>query len=324
MVMDTVYVAILSLVFLFLLHFYLVGRSGKHLPPSPPAVPFLGHLHLVKRPFHAALSRLAARHGPVLYLRLGSRRAVVVSSPEVARECFTERDVALADRPQLPSQMLVSFNGATLSSSNYGPYWRNLRRVAALHLFSAHRVRCMSGVIAGEVRAMVRSLHRRRGAGARVQLRRALLELYLSILMETIARTKTIRTDDDMSPEAREFMEIGDGIRPHLGTANLWDYLPLLRWFDVFGKRNKILAELRRRDAFLRRLVDTERRRMDDRDDDEEKKSVIAVLLDLQKSEPEVYTDTMIMSMCSVSIFLLLSFQREREREGEGEGEREL
>jgi hypothetical protein len=80
----------------------------------------------------------------------------------------------------------------------------------------------------------------------------------------------------------------------------LWDYLPVLRWFDVFGVRNKILAAVSRRDAFLRRLIDAERRRTVD-GVCSEKKSVIAVLLTLQKLEPEVYTDTMITAFCSVS-----------------------
>ena len=127
--MDTAYIAILSFDFLFLLH-YLVGRVGRggkgaqNLPPSPPAVPFLGHLHLVKAPFHQALIRLAARHGPVFSLRMGSRPAVVVSSPERARECFTEHDVTFANRPSFPSMRLIAFDGAMLSSSSYGPYWR--------------------------------------------------------------------------------------------------------------------------------------------------------------------------------------------------------
>jgi hypothetical protein len=122
--------------------------------------------------------------------------------------------------------------------------------------------------------------------------------------METIAQTKTSRSeadaDTDISPEANELTQISQEIMPHLGTANLWDYLPFLRWFDVFGVRNKILAAVSRRDAFLRRLIDAERRRTVD-GVCSEKKSVIAVLLTLQKLEPEVYTDTMITAFCSVS-----------------------
>ncbi|KAG0547503.1 hypothetical protein BDA96_01G085900 [Sorghum bicolor] len=315
--MDKAYIAVLSGAFLFLLH-YLVGRAGsggkgkgsQQLPPSPPAIPFLGHLYLVKTPFHAALARLAARHGPVFSLRMGSRRAVVVSSPECAKECFTEHDLNFANRPLFPSMRLVSFNGAMFSVSSYGPYWRNLRRVAATQLLSAHRVACMTPTIAAEVRAMVRRMDHAAvaapGGAARIQLKRRLFELSLSVLMETIAQTKTSRTeanaDTDMSPEAHEFKQIIDELVPYLGTANRWDYLPVLRWFDVFGVRNKILDAVSRRDAFLRRLIDGERRRLDD-GSESEVKSMIAVLLTMQKSEPEVYTDTVIIALCA-NLFL--------------------
>jgi hypothetical protein len=87
--MDNSYIAILSFAFILLIHHFLGRKQNKVRPPSPPAIPFVGHIHLVKKPFHAVLCRLAARHGPVFSLRLGSCNAVVVSSPACARECFT-------------------------------------------------------------------------------------------------------------------------------------------------------------------------------------------------------------------------------------------
>ncbi|PUZ36930.1 hypothetical protein GQ55_9G076800 [Panicum hallii var. hallii] len=310
------YATILFLSFLFL--FSLLGHRHRkingenkrmqRLPPSPPAIPVLGHLHLLGKPIHAALARLAERYGPVFSLRLGSREAVVVSSAACARECFTEHDVCFANRPRFPSLLLVSFGGATLPMCGYGPYWRNLRRVATVQLLSAHRVNCMLPTISGEVRAMARRMYRSAvaapGGAARVELKRRLFEVSLSALMETIARTKTSRAegeadaDTDMSPEAQELMKALDVFIPLLSAANMWDYLPVLRWLDVFGVRRKILAAVRARDAFLRRLIDAERRRLDD-GEESEKKSMIGVLLSLQKSEPEVYTDTTIMALCS-------------------------
>jgi hypothetical protein len=73
--------------------------------------------------------------------------------------------------------------------------------------------------------------------------------------------------------------------------------------------KRKIMAAVRRRDAFLQRLVDAERRRLelDDGRREGEEESMIAVLLSLQKSEPEIYTDTVIMSLCSVSASVFLS-----------------
>uniref|UniRef100_R7WG34 Isoflavone 2'-hydroxylase n=1 Tax=Aegilops tauschii TaxID=37682 RepID=R7WG34_AEGTA len=122
--------------------------------------------------------------------------------------------------------------------------------------------------------------------------------------METIAQTKGTRSeadaDTDMSVEAQQFKKVVDELIPYLGAANTWDYLPVLRWFDVFGVRNKILAAVSRRDAFLHRLIDNERRRLDHAGTEGDKKSMIAVLLNLQKTEPEVYTDTMMTALCAI------------------------
>uniref|UniRef100_A0ACD5TR41 Uncharacterized protein n=1 Tax=Avena sativa TaxID=4498 RepID=A0ACD5TR41_AVESA len=306
---NAYYMAALSLAFLVLLRYFLpFGKNKNKLPPSPLAIPFFGHLHLVEKPFHAKLFRLASLHGPIFSLRLGFRDTVVVSSPALAKECFTERDVAFADRPSLPSMNIAALDGVVLTTASYGPHWRTLRLVAAVHLLSAHRVNAMGDVISAEVRAMVVRLRRSAKASPRVQLRRRLFELSLSILMETIADTKTTLgksdgnndVDTDMSVEARLFKKEVDQINMHIGTTNLWDYLPFLQWFDVFGNRKKIVAAAKSRNAFLQRLIDSERQKLDAGG---EKKSMISVLFSLQKKEPEVYTDQMITGLI-VNLFM--------------------
>uniref|UniRef100_A0ACD5X8V7 Uncharacterized protein n=1 Tax=Avena sativa TaxID=4498 RepID=A0ACD5X8V7_AVESA len=310
----TAYAAVITFVFVVisLIHLrrpFVSGSKSKsvHLPPSQAALPFLGHLHLLKKPLHATLRRLAARHGPVFLLRLGARKTVVVSSAELATECFTEHDVTFANRPRFPSLLLVTFDGAALATSSYGPYWRSLRRVATVQLLSAHRVGTMSADITREARALARRLSRDAAAApsgaAAVELKRSLYEVSLSAMMETVAQTTTSPAEEgddyaDMSPETREFKRSMDEIVPLVGAANMWDFLPALRWFDVFGVKNKLVAAVTGRDAFLRTLLETERRRLDNGDDDSEKQSMIAVLLGLQKTEPEMYTDKAIMALC--------------------------
>ncbi|XP_040378481.1 isoflavone 3'-hydroxylase-like [Oryza brachyantha] len=144
------------------------------------------------------------------------------------------------------------------------------------------------------------------GGVARVHLKRRLFELSLSVLMEGIAQTKTTRpeadADTDMSVEAQEYKHVLDELNPLLGAANRWDYLPALRWFDVFGVQRKILAAVNRRNAFIRRLIDAERQRLDDDDDSRshgEKRSMISLLLTLQKTDPDVYTDSVITKLCA-------------------------
>ncbi|KAF8721682.1 hypothetical protein HU200_022854 [Digitaria exilis] len=270
-------------------------KRSKRLPPGPRfAFPILGHLPLLKKPLHLSLADLAARHGPIVHLRLGSRHTFVIGSVDLAKECFSgELDVAIANRPHFTSIKEASFDYSVLSLANYGAHWRTMRRVATVHLLSAHRVNIMSDdVIARELRAMVRRLAAR--ASSRVELKRRLFELSHSVLMEIMAQTRnTYSEDEDMSKEAREMKDIIEAIAPLVGVANLWDYIPLLRWLDVCGAERKL------KDAVNRRMIDAERQKLKHLErkssgDTDDKKSMIGVMLELQKTEPEVYTDTFI------------------------------
>ncbi|XP_044454160.1 cytochrome P450 81Q32 [Triticum aestivum] len=306
------YVAAITFLTVFLLHSFLVTkkRPRRRLPPGRAlALPFLGHLPFLKQPLHATLTRLAARHGPVFSLRLGSRPAVVVASAELARECFSsELDATLANRPRFPSLKEVSFDYRALTVASYGAHWRAARRVAVVHLLSARRVDLMSdAVVARELRALVRRLARvAAGGAARVELKRRLFDLSHSVLMEAIARSRNTYSDDgaDMSREAREMKDIVDAIVPLVGVANLWDYLPVLRWLDWRGVRRRLADATSRRNAFIYKLIDGERQKRlnaaadaADKQQEEQEQSMIGVMLSLQKSEPELYTDTFIAAL---------------------------
>nr|CAB3474852.1 unnamed protein product [Digitaria exilis] len=225
-------------------------KRHQRLPPGPRfAFPILGHLPLLKKPLQTSLADLAARHGPIVHLRLGARHAFVIGSASLAKECVSgELDVAIANRPHFPSVREASFDYSVLTLANYGAHWRTMRRVATVHLLSAHRVNVMSdNVIARELRAMVRRLARASAAApggvARVELKRRLFELSHSVLMEIMAQTRNTYSDDadeDMSKEAREMKDIIDAIVRLVGVANVWDYMPLLRCAEKGARRDRL------------------------------------------------------------------------------------
>ncbi|CAL5084598.1 unnamed protein product [Urochloa decumbens] len=133
--------------------------SGR-LPPSPWALPVIGHIHHLAGALpHRAMRDLARRLGPVMLLRLGELRVVVASSADAAREVMRTHDVAFATRPISPmGRILVGDDSDGLIFAPYGDGWRQLRRICTTELFSARRVRSFRAVREDEVRRLLRSV----------------------------------------------------------------------------------------------------------------------------------------------------------------------
>ncbi|GLJ32663.1 hypothetical protein SUGI_0657150 [Cryptomeria japonica] len=71
------------------------------LPPGPPAWPIVGNLFQVGEKPHESLFALSQHYGPLMTLSLGMKKAVVVSSPEMAKEFIKTHDHIFAGQPGL-------------------------------------------------------------------------------------------------------------------------------------------------------------------------------------------------------------------------------
>ncbi|EHA8587201.1 cytochrome P450 81E8 [Cocos nucifera] len=282
----------------------LLSSKKKRIPPSPPTLPFIGHLYLFKKPLHHALVRLADHHGPILLLRFGSVPILVISSASAAEECFTTNDITFANRPSLPSAKYLSDNYTTLGSCNYGPHWRNLRRIATIELLSTQRLLSSTDIRAEEVHELARRLFLNSKGGTsegfvKVELKSRLFELALNIIMRMIAGKRYYGNDGGVSKEARQFREMVEEFFSLAGTSNLGDFLPMLRLVDFQGVKKRLLRLQKRRDKFMQRLIDELRKgSMEIKQEEKEEKNMIGDLLLLQKTDPEYYTDQTIKALC--------------------------
>ncbi|KAF5942400.1 hypothetical protein HYC85_020042 [Camellia sinensis] len=120
---------IFSLLLLFFILKLLTSKQEryKNLPPSPPGLPIIGHLHLLKEPLHQTLQAFSDKYGPILLLRLGPKKVVVVTSPSAVEECFTKNDVVFANRPRSLAGKHLNYNNTNMGVAPYGELWRNLR-----------------------------------------------------------------------------------------------------------------------------------------------------------------------------------------------------
>jgi cytochrome P450 len=158
----------LSLLFLPLLIIvpllYSIWPSRRHdgsirPPPSPWALPIIGHLHHVVGALpHCAMRDLSRRHGQLMLLRLCELRVVVASSADAAREIMKTQDLAFASRPKSPTGKFLLGDSLGIVSAPYGEAWRQLRRICTLELFTSRRVRSFRPVREEEVGRLLRSL----------------------------------------------------------------------------------------------------------------------------------------------------------------------
>lgn len=193
-------------------------------PPGPPCLPVIGNLHMLGTLPHRTLQTLAKTYGPIMSLKLGHVSAIVVSSPEAAQLFLKTHDVVFANRPKMQSAQ-YTYGPEGVSFSEYGPYWRSVRKLCTVHLLSASKVESFGGLRKEEVGLMVAALRRAAAAREVVDVTEKVGDLIEEMSCKMIlGRSKDDRFD--MKAILQEIMRIA-------GTFNLADYVPWLAPFDL-------------------------------------------------------------------------------------------
>ncbi|GMP64137.1 hypothetical protein CsSME_00025557 [Camellia sinensis var. sinensis] len=241
------YISLSVFLLLVALKFLSKARTQKNLPPSPPALPVIGHLHLLKQPLHRTLHQLSQNLGSVFSLRFGSHLVVVVSSPSAVEECFTKNDVVLANRPRVAFGKYLGYNYTTIVAASFGDLWRNLRRIMAVEIFSTSGLNAFLSIRQDEIKLLLLRLSQNSSRDfKKVELKSKFYELTFNIVMRMIAGKQYY--DDDLSnyEEAKEFRELVIEAFEYGGASNPGDFLPVLRGLIIRAQR-KIWGEFIRK-----------------------------------------------------------------------------
>ncbi|KAK9281330.1 hypothetical protein L1049_004229 [Liquidambar formosana] len=224
-------------------------RNKKIGAPEPwGAMPLIGHLHLLRGPIppFKTLASMADKHGPVFAIRLGMSRALVVSSWEAVKECFNTNDRVFMTRPSSAASKYMGYKGAIFGLAPYGPYWRDIRKIATLELLSNSRLELLNHVRSSEVGTCIKDLYslcQKNGTGSTmVELSEWFGHVTLNMLVQMIA---TKRYDDvGSNTESQRFRR---GIRQFMYLTGVFvasDVIPCIEWMDFQGhlramKRNE-------------------------------------------------------------------------------------
>lgn len=237
--------SLISIAF-FLWYASRLRRTAILLPPGPPGLPVLGNLLSVHQFTHRGLAKLSKIHGGFFHLRVGQANVFVVSSPETVREIIHENDSVFSHRPVTAAMVYVSYDLADMAFAHYGPFWRQMRKLCVLKLFSPRRDVSWR-VVRGEVDALVRSVAElRRVAGS------------VGDLVFKFATNVTFRAA--FGAQSREdekvFVDIILELSEIFMAFNMGDYIPCLGWLDLNGIGKRMAAARHALDVFIDRIID--------------------------------------------------------------------
>lgn len=274
---------------ILLFYYILLTHVTKPKKPTPPQAegswPILGHfpkLAPTSTPLHMTLATMADRYGPIFTLRLGNHRVYIISSHELAKECYTKNDVALASRPKMLASQHLGFNYAMLGFTPYGPYWRELRKLVTSHLLSAHCLEQLRPVRTAEVVGLIKrlGLGSNHGPGrALLDLKKEFLDLSLGIIGKVVVGKDY--TKEDGKDEGRRWQKALEEVFYLFGIVVVGDFVPWLRWVDLGGHERKMKEVNKELDEIVQRMIDEHRERKLKSCGDEEERDFMDVMIKL-------------------------------------------
>ncbi|KAK4432705.1 cytochrome [Sesamum alatum] len=253
MILLLLAVVILPLAILFVSNRRKRRRKSPY-PPGPPGLPFIGNLHQFDPSTtpHIYLWRLAKKYGPLMFMKMGSKPVLVISSPKIAKQVLKTHDLVFSSRPRFLAHNKLTYNSSGVSLAPYSESWRELRKICVLHLLSNKQVLLFRPVREDEVFRMIRNL----SVGARSGEVADLSLMIVALTSTSTCRTAFGKTNDEGSGQ-RRFDELLIEFQAMQGGFFLSDYIPSLGWVDkltgMISRLDKIYKDF---DGFYQELID--------------------------------------------------------------------
>nr|XP_043636866.1 dimethylnonatriene synthase-like [Erigeron canadensis] len=218
-------------------------KSFKLEAPEPKGrLPIIGHLHFLrgKVPLGRRLGKLADDYGSVYSLRLGSRRALVLSSWQMVKDCFTTNDKNFSTRPNLAISRHMLYDNADFAFAPYGQYWREIRKLVTSQLFTSQCVEKFTKVRESEVKNSINELFlmctRNEKQTSVVKMDNWFEHITFNILIRILVGKRFYNGYNDESNQ--EDSRINEAIKKGLyiiGVFVVSDFFPSLEWMDIGG-----------------------------------------------------------------------------------------
>ncbi|KAI6686625.1 hypothetical protein NL676_032538 [Syzygium grande] len=259
------------------------NNKRKNLPPGPPSLPIIGNLHQLGHLPHQSLWKLSRRYGPVMLIRLGGIPTVIVSSPGAAREVLKNHDLDCCSRPRLVGTGRLSYDYLDIAFVEYGDYWRELRKLCMLELFSTKRVQSFRYIREEEVGSMMESIAKSAESGIPINMS----EKFMALTANVTCRVAFGKAFQGTEFDDRKFMDVINEAVAMLGSFSASDFSPRFGWIvDRFtGLHSRLEKSFRSLDIFYQKVIEEHRNA---KKSHEEEEDIVDLLLKMERDKTEL------------------------------------
>ncbi|XP_010530500.1 PREDICTED: cytochrome P450 705A5-like [Tarenaya hassleriana] len=146
-ILVSLLVWLLSVFFLVPFFFKKPQKSNVRLPPSPPALPIIGHLHfLISFPWFKSLQKLSSKYGPLLRLHAFGSSFIVVSSASMAFDVYRTQDVNFSFRQNYVIEDSIMFGRYSFMAAPYGDYFKFMKKLLVTKLLGQQHLQRSRGL----------------------------------------------------------------------------------------------------------------------------------------------------------------------------------
>ncbi|GAA0143657.1 oxygenase [Lithospermum erythrorhizon] len=181
--------------------------------------PVIGNMLMMDKLTHRGLAKLANKYGGILHLKMGSG---TLSSFQARKQ-------------------------ADMAFSDYGPFWRQMRKLCVMKLFSRKRAESWDS-IRDEVDGMI-SFVAKNISGSEVNVGELVFGLTRNIIYRAAFGASCSLGQDEFIRIMQEFSKL-------FGEFNIADFVPWLSWVDPHGLTDRLVKARASLDGFIDNIID--------------------------------------------------------------------